>query len=60
MPPTEPCPEHRDARLGILRRDAGHKVLEAFLAVVERVLPEHFLEKVTARRIFVKQPGSMF
>lgn len=35
-------------------------LIEAFLAVVERVLPEQFLEKVTGQRIFVKQPGSLF
>lgn len=33
-------------------------LIEAFLAVVERVLPEQFLEKVTAQRVFAKQPGS--
>ena len=35
-------------------------LIEAFLAVVERVLPEQFLEKITARRVFAKQPGSFF
>lgn len=35
-------------------------LIEAFLAVVERVLPEQFLEKVTAQRVFAKQPGSFF
>ena len=32
-------------------------VIETFLAVV-RVLPEQFLEKITAQRVFAKQPGS--
>lgn len=35
-------------------------MIEAFLAVVERVLPEQFLEKITAQRVFAKQPGSFF
>ena len=35
-------------------------LIEALLTVVERVLPEQFLEKVTAQRIFAKQPGSFF
>ena len=35
-------------------------LIEAFLAIVDRVLPEHFLEKVTAQRVFAKQPGSFF
>jgi hypothetical protein len=35
-------------------------LIEAFLAIVERVLPEQFLEKVTAQRVFAKQPGSFF
>lgn len=35
-------------------------LIEAFLAVVERVLPEQFLERVTGQRIFVKQPGALF
>lgn len=33
---------------------------EAFLAVVERVLPEQFLEQVTGQRIFAKQPGALW
>jgi hypothetical protein len=33
-------------------------LIEAFLAVVERVLPEQFLETVTGHRVFAKQPGS--
>ena len=35
-------------------------LIEAFLAVVERVLPVQFLEKITAQRVFAKQPGSFF
>jgi hypothetical protein len=35
-------------------------LIEAFLAVVERVLPEQFLEKVTDQRTFAKQPSSFF
>jgi hypothetical protein len=35
-------------------------LIEAFLAVVERVLPEQFLEKITAQRVFAKQPGSFY
>lgn len=35
-------------------------LIEAFLAIVERVLPEQFLEKVTAQRVFAKQPGFFF
>jgi hypothetical protein len=30
-------------------------LIEAFLTVVERVLPEQFFEKVTAQRTFAKQ-----
>jgi len=51
-------------RPGIWRRvqegDLDHMrvLIEAFLAVVERVLPEQFLEKITGQRIFAKQPGS--
>lgn len=33
-------------------------LVEAFLAVVERVLPEQFLERITAQRVFAKQPGA--
>jgi hypothetical protein len=32
-------------------------LIEAFLTVVERVLPEQFLERVTGQRIVAKQPG---
>jgi hypothetical protein len=35
-------------------------LIEAFLTVVERVLPEEFLEKVTGQRVSAKQPGSLF
>jgi hypothetical protein len=35
-------------------------LIEAFLAVVERVLPEQFLASVYGNRIFAKQPGSIF
>ena len=53
-------------RPGIWRRvqegDLDHMrvLIEALLAVVERVLPEQFLETVTGQRIFAKQPGSFF
>lgn len=33
-------------------------LVEAYLAVVERVLPEQFLECITAQRVFAKQPGA--
>lgn len=35
-------------------------LIEAFLAVVERVLPEQYLERASGTRIHAKQPGSMF
>jgi hypothetical protein len=35
-------------------------IIEAFLAVVERVLPEQFLATVTGQRIVAKHPGSFF
>jgi hypothetical protein len=53
-------------RPGIWRRvqegDLDHMrvLIETFLAVVERVLPQQFLETITGQRIFVKQPGSFF
>jgi hypothetical protein len=53
-------------RPGIWRRvqegDLDHMrvLIEAFLAVVERVLPEQFLETVTGQAIFARQPGSFF
>jgi hypothetical protein len=42
--------------------DLGHMrvLIEAFLAVVERVLPEQFLASVSAQRIFAKLPGSFY
>ncbi|MBK7539152.1 MAG: hypothetical protein IPI49_28055 [Myxococcales bacterium] len=33
-------------------------LVEAYLAVVDRVLPEQFLERITAQRVFAKQPGA--
>ena len=33
-------------------------LIEAFLSVVERILPEQFLERITGQRFLVKQPGS--
>jgi hypothetical protein len=38
--------------------DHWRALIEAFLTVAERVLPEHFLTAVTGTRIFAKQPGS--
>jgi hypothetical protein len=38
--------------------DHMRALIEAFLAVVERVLPEQFLERVTGQRIVAKQPGA--
>ena len=35
-------------------------LIEAFLAVVERVLPEQFLERISGQRVSAKQPGSFF
>jgi len=35
-------------------------LIEAFLPVAERVLPEQFLEKVTGQPVFAKQPGSFW
>ena len=35
-------------------------LIEAFLAVVERVLPEQFLETITGQRVFAKQPGALY
>jgi hypothetical protein len=51
-------------RPGLWRRvqegDLDHVrvLIEAYLAVVERVLPEEFLERITDRRVFAKQPGA--
>ena len=53
-------------RPGLWRRvqdgDLDHMrvMIEGFLAVVERILPEQFLEKISGQRIFAKQPGSFF
>ncbi|MBW8003306.1 MAG: hypothetical protein FVQ80_15045 [Planctomycetes bacterium] len=35
-------------------------LIEAFLEVVERVLPQHFLEKTSGKKIYANQPGSLF
>jgi len=35
-------------------------LIEAFLAVVERVLPEQFLESISAQRVFAKHPSYLF
>jgi len=35
-------------------------LIEAFLTVVERVLPEQYLERITGQRVLAKQPGSFF
>jgi hypothetical protein len=40
--------------------DHMRALIEAFLAVAERILPEQFLEKITGQRVFAKQPGSFF
>lgn len=51
-------------RPGLWRRvqegDLDHLrvLIEAFLAVVERVLPEQFLERITGQPVFAKQPGA--
>jgi hypothetical protein len=34
--------------------------IEAFLAAVERVLPDQFLATVTGQRIVAKHPGAFF
>lgn len=46
----------------MLEGDLDHMrvLIEAFLAVVERVLPEQFLASVTGDRIIAKQPGAWF
>lgn len=50
-------------RPGLWRRvqegDLDHLrvLIEAFLVVVERILPEQFLESVLGQRIYAKQPG---
>lgn len=35
-------------------------LIEAFLAIVERVLPQHFLAGVSGKHISAKQPGALF
>jgi len=35
-------------------------LIGAFLAVVDRVLPEQFLETITGQRVFAKQPGAFY
>lgn len=40
--------------------DHMRALTEAFLAVVERVLPEEFLEQITGQQVSAKQPGSFF
>jgi hypothetical protein len=40
--------------------DHMRALTEAFLAVVERVLPEQFLECITGQQVSAKQPGSFF
>jgi hypothetical protein len=35
-------------------------LIEAFLAIVERILPHEFLEKITGQRVIVKEPGSFY
>jgi hypothetical protein len=50
-------------RPGLWRRvqegDLDHLrvLIEAFLAIAERILPEQFLESVSGQRIYAKQPG---
>lgn len=40
--------------------DHMRALIEAFLAVVERVIPEQFLEQVTGQRVVAAQPGSLY
>jgi hypothetical protein len=40
--------------------DQMRVLIEAFLAVAERMLPEQFLEKITGQRVFAKLPGSFY
>jgi len=40
--------------------DQYRVIIETFLTVVERVLPEQFLEIITGQKVFAKQPGSIF
>lgn len=34
-------------------------LVDAYLAVVERVPPEQFLKRITAHRVFAQQPGAL-
>ncbi len=38
--------------------DSVRALIEAFLTVVERVLPEEFLEQITGQKVHAHQPGS--
>ena len=40
--------------------DHMRALVEAFLAVAERVLPEQFLESVAGEKVSIHQPGSFF
>jgi hypothetical protein len=40
--------------------DQMRVLIEAFLAIVERVLPHEFLEKITGQKIIVKELGSFY
>jgi hypothetical protein len=40
--------------------DQMRVLIEAFLAIVERVLPHEFLEKITGQKFIVKEPGSFY
>jgi hypothetical protein len=35
-------------------------LIEAFLSVAERILPEHFHESITGERLSIHQPGSLY
>ncbi len=35
-------------------------LIEAFLAAVERILPQEFLEKISGQKFIVSEPGSLF
>ena len=35
-------------------------LIEAFLAVAERVLPDQFLQRISGQRVSTHQPGSFF
>jgi hypothetical protein len=40
--------------------DHMRALIEAFLAVAERVSLKQFLEQITGQRVFAKQPGSLY